>query len=491
MPKRKPGEDHEDGKAKLVKVEEKNEIKAKPHSAFYISRAKDCPSRHKYIPGFGGEHQSEALKDALPKVQSTPQVCPYGLYAEQLSGTSFTTPRSGNQRTWLYRIRPAVVHSAFKRYEGPMKGKIVASFGDQKAVPNQFRWKPFPLPDAKDKVDFVHGLHTLGGAGASELKTGFAIHIYSINTSMVDAAYCNSDGDFLFVPQQGELVIRTEMGFLELHPGEIGIIQRGIRFSVALRKEEASRGYICEVFDSHFRLPDLGPIGANGLAQPRDFEHPVAAFEDRKCDFTLYQKFAGDIFVAKYQNSPFDVVAWHGNYVPYRYDLGKFCVINSVSFDHLDPSIFTVLTAPTALPGVAACDFVIFPPRWAVQKSTFRPPYYHRNCMSEFMGNIRGRYEAKPEGFLPGGATLHSIMAAHGPDAETFSKASVADVSTPSHMAEDSVAFMFESTYVLRLTDWALNVAPRDVNYSDCWQPLKSNFDPAWKPSEEAEEDGQ
>jgi len=460
----------------------KPEVKAKSkHLPYYLARTKQNPSRYKYISGFGGEHQSEALKDALPKVQSTPQQCPYGLYAEQLSGTSFTTPRAGNQRAWLYRIRPSATHSSWKPFtKGESKPKIVASFADQKIVPDQLRWKPFPLPDEKQSIDFANGLHTLGGAGCAELKNGLAIHVYSINRSMVDSAYCNSDGDFLFVPQQGEIILRTEFGYLELAPGEIGVVQRGIRFAMILPEEKPTRGYICEVFDSHFKLPDLGPIGANGLAQPRDFEHPTASFEDRVCDFTLIQKFCGSLFTAKYKSSPFDVVAWHGNYIPYRYDLGKFCVVNSVSFDHLDPSIFTVLTAPTALPGVAACDFVIFPPRWAVQKSTFRPPYYHRNCMSEFMGNIRGIYDAKPDGFKPGGATLHSMMVAHGPDASAYEKASVADVNTPFHMAEDSLAFMFESSYFLRLTDWAMSV-PRDEDYNDCWAPLKSNFDPQWK----------
>eukprot|EP01121_Diplochlamys_sp_Union-15-3_P017496 TRINITY_DN6165_c0_g2_i4.p1 TRINITY_DN6165_c0_g2~~TRINITY_DN6165_c0_g2_i4.p1 ORF type:complete len:297 (-),score=52.12 TRINITY_DN6165_c0_g2_i4:31-921(-) len=290
---------------------------------------------------------------------------------------------------------------------------------------------------------------------------------------MKDKAFYSSDGDFLIVPELGTLDIQTEFGYLEVKPGEIAVIQRGILFSVKLLEGKA-RGYMVEVFDGHFVLPDLGPIGANGLANPRDFLTPVAAYEDRKCDFTVVNKFQGLLFKAKKNFSPFNVVAWHGNYAPYKYNLDHFCTVNSVSFDHMDPSIFTVLTCPTVNPGTACIDFVIFPGRWVVQEHTFRPPYYHRNCMSEFMGLIRGVYDAKEEGFTSGGASLHSCMTPHGPDAGTFEKASNAELK-PIKL-DDTMAFMFESSYLFQITPYAQNNLVQK-NYYQCWQGLKNHFD--------------
>jgi len=437
-----------------------------------------------YINGFGVEHESEAKPGALPRGSNTPQKCPFGLIAEQLSGTSFTTPRVGNQRSWLYRIAPSCKHAPFQPMEtGETKGSSAlraphhcqTDFSGSNAVivPNQIRWKPFPMPSSSDAdVDFVEGLRTLAGSGSPDLKTGLAIHIYACNKSMGDKCFINSDGDFLFVPQEGAITLRTEFGFLHVPPRHIAVVQRGIKFSVDI--DGPSRGYILEVFNGHFRLPELGPIGANGLANPRDFESPVAAYEDRKCSFVVVQKFLGKFFSTTLEHSPFDVVAWFGNYVPYRYDLDKFCAVNSVTYDHMDPSIFTVLTCPTTEAGVACADFVIFPPRWLVQESTFRPPYYHRNCMSEFMGNICGRYEAKPEGFLPGGGSLHSCMVGHGPDAATYNKASTGDLQ-PIRLPDDSLAFMFESAYIFKLTEWG-SKAPQDVDYNKCWDDIPREF---------------
>lgn len=354
-----------------------------------------------YLPGFGAEHSSEALAGALPPSQNTPQKCPYGLIAEQLSGTSFTTPRLKNQRSWLYRVRPSAQHSPFR--PAPHLNRLLrANFERERVDPNQLRWSPFALPAEDASVDWVEGLASLCGSGSPELKNGVAIHVYACNRSMVDRAFCNSDGDMLIVPQQGALTVRTEFGVMLVAPGEMCIVQRGMRFAVGV--DGASRGYVCEIFQAHFVLPDLGPIGAhtrpdvsiytlnglqflafsfhscqftirgwscfagsNGLADPRHFLHPTAAYEKRECEFVLVQKFLGELFEAEMAHSCFDVVAWHGNYVPYKYDLSLFCVVNSVLFDHLDPSIFTVLTAQTNEPGVAVCDFVIFPPRWAVQ----------------------------------------------------------------------------------------------------------------------------
>uniref|UniRef100_A0A7S2TWK8 homogentisate 1,2-dioxygenase n=1 Tax=Lotharella oceanica TaxID=641309 RepID=A0A7S2TWK8_9EUKA len=432
-----------------------------------------------YLPGFGAELCSEALPDALPKGQTNPKKCPYGLYAEQLSGTSFTTPRTHNQRIWFYRIIPSCKHSKFVRMENKY---IVGDFQKLPATPERYRWNPYPLPAEKDETDFIDGLRTVGGSGSAESKAGFAVHVYTANKSMGNRVMCNSDGDFLIVPQLGDVTITTECGIIQLKPREIAVIQRGHKFKVDFPDKGPRRGYICEVFDGHFVLPDLGPIGANGLANPRDFLHPTASFENKEGSYVLVQKFLGELWEAKLDHSPFDVVAWFGNYVPYKYELNNFVAVNSVTVDHMDPSIFTVLTCQTQEPGVAACDFVIFPPRMAVQKKTFRPPYYHRNCMTEYMGNLCGTYDAKPDAFKPGGGSLHSCMAGHGPDAKTFAKCSEEKGDPPVQMPENSMAFMFESTYVMRLTPWALDETLLDKNYVKCWEGLKNNFDPNWKP---------
>ena len=442
------------------------------------------------MPGFGNSFSSEALVGALPVGCNTPQKCPYGLYAEQLSGTAFTVPREHNQRSWLYRVRPSVGHEPFSK---PLEHATLSSnWAACVPNPNQMRWDPFDIPSAAAaaaaapdaapdaapaNVDFVDGLATIAGAGDECTRAGCAVLVYTCNASMTDRAFCSADGDMLVVPQQGALDVTTEFGRMHVAPGEIFVVQRGIRFSVAVAGE--SRGYICEVFSGHFMLPSLGPIGANGLANPRDFLTPTAAYEDRACEFSVTHKFQGRLFTAKQDHSCFDVVAWHGNYAPYKYDLARFCVLNSVSFDHIDPSIFTVLTCPTDTPGVALLDFVIFPPRWSVQEGTFRPPYYHRNCMSEFMGLIKGRYEAKEQGFAPGGATLHSMMTPHGPDVACFEGASAAKLK-PERIAEGTLAFMFETSCSLRTTPWAQSGCKKlQPDYHAAWSGLKSHFDPS------------
>ncbi|KAM8717627.1 hypothetical protein ACLKA7_004341 [Drosophila subpalustris] len=433
-------------------------------------------SQYKYLSGFGSHFSSEDERcpNSLPVGQNSPQKCPYGLYAEQLSGSAFTAPRTENVRTWLYRKLPSAVHKPFQRYDGSKF--LTQNWDEQSPNPNQMRWKPFDIPAVNQgSVSFVEGLHTVCGAGDPRTRHGLAVHIYLCNASMEDSAFYNSDGDFLIVPQQGVLDIITELGRMSVAPNEICVIPQGIRFAVKVNS--ASRGYILEVYDGHFSLPDLGPIGANGLANPRDFETPVAWFDNANVkEFQVISKFKGSLFVAKQDHSVFDVVAWHGNYVPYKYDLSKFMVINSVSFDHCDPSIFTVLTCPSLRPGTAIADFVIFPPRWSVQEHTFRPPYYHRNCMSEFMGLILGRYEAKEDGFAAGGATLHSIMTPHGPDFKCFEGASNAQLKAE-RIAEGTQAFMFESSLSLAVTKWGEETCQKlDAQYYECWQALQNNF---------------
>lgn len=424
--------------------------------------------KFQYQVGFGNHFASEAIPGSLPLGQNSPQKCAHGLYAEQLSGTAFTVPRVSQQRSWLYRIRPSVCHKPFKKISN---GLLDNDFGKMEPNPNQIRWKPFEIPNKSQ--DFVDGLMTICGAGDTSLKTGLSIYNYLANQSMKDRCMFNSDGDFLFVPQQGKMEIQTEMGWLEISPGEIGVVQRGIKFSVFF-PEGPSRGYVLEIFNGHFKIPDLGPIGANGMANPRDFLSPVAAYEDRAAKFSIVNKFQGQLFEAEAERSPFDVVAWHGNYCPFKYDLALFNTMNSVSFDHPDPSIYTVLTCQTLEPGVAVADFVIFPPRWCVQENTFRPPWYHRNCMSEFMGLIRGMYEAKQDGFVPGGGSLHSCMTPHGPDTPTFLKCSEEELK-PVKIPNTTLAFMFESTYLLKISNHAQqhNV---DHDYYKCWQDLPVQF---------------
>ncbi|XP_076818170.1 homogentisate 1,2-dioxygenase-like [Clavelina lepadiformis] len=425
----------------------------------------------KYQCGFGNHFSSEDPRcpDSLPKDQNSPQRCPYGLYAEQLSGSAFTCPRNSNQRSWLYRILPSAKHEPFQPYAGG--SGIISSWDEIDPNPNQMRWKPFKIPDGN--VDFVDGMQTICGGGDIRSRHGIAVYVYVCTVSMNDKAIYSSDGDFLIVPQQGTLKVTTEFGIMEVSPGEICVIQQGMRFNVDV--SEPSRGYILEVFGVHFQLPDLGPIGANGLANPRDFLTPVAYFEDRKCQYTIVSKYQGKLFAAKQQHSPFDVVAWHGNYAPYKYNLDNFMAVNAVSYDHPDPSIFTVLTAQTTRPGIALADFVVFPPRWSVHERTFRPPYYHRNCMSEFMGIIKGKYEAKAES-SPGSATLHSMMTPHGPDTACFETASTAELA-PEYIGKGSLAFMFESSLSMALTKWGNeSCGCVDKDYYKCWQDLKSHF---------------
>ena len=416
-----------------------------------------------YQTGFGNEFATEALSGALPVGQNSPQQAPLGLYAEQLSGTAFTAPRAANRRSWLYRIRPSVQHKPFKQISNGLLRS--APFNELPPTPNQLRWDPLPLPT--EPTDFVDGLTTIAG------NDGIGIHIYAANESMQDRFFYNADGELLIVPQLGRLRFATELGVVEVAPGEICVIPRGVRFRVELLDINA-RGYVCENYGALFRLPDLGPIGANGLANARDFQTPVAAYEDREGDFKLIAKFGGNLWEAEIGHAPLDVVAWHGNYAPYKYDLTRFNTINTVSFDHPDPSIFTVLTSPTNTVGTANCDFVIFPARWLVAEHTFRPPYFHRNVMNEYMGLIIGVYDAKEKGFAPGGGSLHNCLSGHGPDADTFEKASRADL-TPQHY-ENTLAFMFESRAVLCPTKFAMETPALQHNYFECWQGLKKHF---------------
>ena len=412
-----------------------------------------------YMTGFGGHFESEAAKGALPKGRNSPQRPPYGLFAEQLSGSSFTSARHENRRSWLYRLRPTADHRPFVPYDGaPLLG---APPSTEPLAPNRLRWDPPQLPGDKD---FVDGLATMLSTRSPDELEGCAIHVYRATRSMGRRVFADADGELVIVPQQGSIELQTELGRLEVAPGSVAVVPRGVKFKVLLPAGE-SRGYVAENYGLPFRLPELGPIGSNGLANPRDFETPVAWFEDSDEPTEVVQKSLGHLWTTTLDHSPLDVVAWHGNYVPYRYDLSRFNVIGTISFDHPDPSIFTVLTSPSNVPGRANADFVIFPPRWMVAEDTFRPPWFHRNVMSEAMGLIAGAYDAKADGFAPGGLSLHNLMSGHGPDVESWRKASNAELK-PAKI-EGTMAFMVETCWPYRPTAYALEHAQHD--YDAAW----------------------
>jgi homogentisate 1,2-dioxygenase len=427
-----------------------------------------------YQSGFGNEFATEAVAGTLPQGQNSPQRVAHGLYAEQLSGTAFTAPRRENRRSWLYRIRPAAMHGAFALMEQP---HFHNDFGSGPVTPDQLRWDPLPLPEAR--TDFIDGLYTVAGNGSAAAAQGVGIHLYAANASMQARFFYDADAELLIVPQQGRLLIATELGVLDVEPNEVALIPRGVRFRVELPDSEkdgsASRGYVCENFGALLRLPDLGPIGSNGLANSRDFLVPHAAYEDMDGDFELIAKFQGHLWRADIGHSPLDVVGWHGNYAPCKYDLRRFNTIGSISFDHPDPSIFLVLHSPSDTPGTSNLDFVIFPPRILAAQDTFRPPWFHRNIASEFMGLLHGVYDAKADGFAPGGCSLHNCMTGHGPDAATFEKASAADTSKPDYI-DGTMAFMFETRAVIRPAAQALDAAHRQQDYPECWTGLKKRF---------------
>jgi len=418
-------------------------------------------SELQYQSGFSNEFATEAIAGALPQGQNSPQRAPLGLYAEQVSGSAFTAPRHENLRTWQYRLLPSVGHSAYRKIAN---GLIrTAPCAEVATPPNRLRWNPFQLP-AKP-TDFIDGLMTIATNGDARLQRGVAVHLYAANQSMTRCFY-NADGELLIVPQQGTLTLKTEAGMIEVSPGEIAVVPRGIKFRVEIMG--AVRGYMCENYGAPLRLPELGPIGANGLANARDFLAPVAWFEEVKGQTEIIAKFGGHLWAYEIEGSPLNVVAWHGNYTPYKYDLARFNTINTVSFDHPDPSIFTVLTSPSETAGTANMDFVIFPPRWMVAENTFRPPWFHRNIMSEYMGLIQGTYDAKAEGFLPGGGSLHNSFSAHGPDQVSFEKATAAELKP--HYLANTMAFMFESRYVFEPTKFAMDAPELQADYDAAWR---------------------
>ncbi|MCF3945147.1 homogentisate 1,2-dioxygenase [Acidiphilium iwatense] len=431
----------------------------------------------RYMPGFGNDFETEALEGALPQGQNSPQRCPYGLYAEQLSGSPFTAPRGANERSWLYRIRPSVKHvGRFRPVDLPF-WKTAPHIVRHGLPLGQLRWGPVPIPD--EKLTFLTGIRTITTAGDVYSHAGMAAHVYLVTEAMMDEYFYNADGELLIVPQTGALLIFTEFGKISVGPGDIAVIPRGVKFTVA-PIGGPSRGYVCENYGAKLTLPERGPIGANCLANPRDFKTPVAAFEDKETPCRVTVKWCGDFHVTDIDHSPLDVVAWHGNYAPYKYDLRTFSPVGALLFDHPDPSIFTVMTSPSGEAGTANIDFVIFPERWQVAEHSFRPPWYHMNIMSEFMGLIYGRYDAKEEGFTPGGMSLHNCMLPHGPDAGAFEKASTAELK-PVKLT-DTLAFMFETRFAHQLTEFAAQLPSLQHDYVECWRDIAKKFDGSPEP---------
>jgi homogentisate 1,2-dioxygenase len=424
-----------------------------------------------YQIGFGNEFATEAVPGALPIGQSNPKEPPLGLYTEEINGTPFTAPRGQSRRTWTYRIRPSVIHKPFHQIA---VGRLRSSpFDEVPATPNQLRWRPLPIPT--EPTDFVQGLATFGGNGDASAQTGCAMHVYAANESMTDRFFYDADGELLIAPELGTLFVHTELGILDVAPGEICVIPRGIKFRVEL-ETDAARGYVCENYGPHFRLPELGVIGTNGLANSRDFLSPVAAYEDRDGDFLIVAKFLGGLWEAEIDHSPLDIVAWHGTYTPYKYDLARFNCINTVTYDHPDPSIYCVLASPSAMPGTANVEFGLIADRWTVARNTFRPPPFHRNVCSEFVGLVKGRYIGKGEAFAPGCASLHNCMSGHGPDAESFERGSAAS-EEPEYL-ENTMTIVLETQLPIRPTAFAMDTDLRERDYYKHWQKLGKRFRP-------------
>ncbi len=445
--------------------------KTAPLSGAAVGRS---PNEHeyRYMSGFGNDFETEALPGALPKGRNSPQKCAYGLYGEQLSGTAFTAPSHQNERTWCYRIRPSVRHvGRLTKIKLPYWQSAPSVESDITSL-GQYRWDPVPIPDAP--LTWVTGMRTITIAGDVNVQTGMAAHVYLVTQSMQDEYFYSADSELLVVPQVGKLRFVTELGVIDLSPQEIAILPRGLVYRVELR-EGPARGFVCENYGQKFELPSRGPIGANCMANRRDFKTPVAHFEDCETTSRVIIKWCGQFHSCEIDHSPLDVVAWHGNYAPCKYDLRAYCPIGAVLFDHPDPSIFTVLTAPSGMAGTANIDFVLFRERWLVMEDTFRPPWYHKNIMSELMGNIYGQYDAKPEGFQPGGLSLHNMMLPHGPDNNAFEAASRAELHP--EKLDNTMSFMFETRFPQHLTKYAAIEAPMQENYAECWADLDRKFD--------------
>ena len=414
-----------------------------------------------YLSGFGNALSSEAREGVLPPRQNTPRKVPFGLYAEQINGTGFTLERAHNQRVWLYRLRPQIVVSGWEKLPA---SQFVGRFDEGSVSPELLRFAPQAWPETD--VDFIGGLVTFAGAGDPCAKTGFAIHQYAASVDMVRRAAANLDGDLLVVPQEGALRVQTELGWLLVSPGEILILPRGIRFRVELPDGRA-RGFVGELFNGHYRLPERGLVGANGLADERHFRAPVASFEDLEAPYEIVHKQGGDLWRTTVNASPFDVVAWHGRYAPFKFDLMDFNAYWGANWDHSDPSILTVLTSPHDDHGRNAVDFAVFRGRWDATQDTFRPPYMHRNSAVEFNAVIKS---PRTKGaYRPGAVTYTPYLMPHGVSVSGYEAAvgqSDEHANEPRRSSDDELWIQFESTYLLRVMPWILDSPQRDRAYT-------------------------
>lgn len=405
--------------------------------------------------GFGNIFSSEAIDGALPLNQNSPKQCPYDLYAEQISGSAFTRPRHQNFKTWVYRLTPSVANqNEFRKSAFQWLANHQTNI-----APKPLRWNP-PIFETNNKT-LINGLFHIASSGQKN-----HVYWYHISQSMIESYFNNYDSEMLLIPVKGRITVETELGKLSANPGEIIVIPRGIAIQLIV-DEQLAFGYLAENGGLTFRLPELGIIGANGLAHPRHFMYPNAAFKPNDIDGWQWVKYQGLLWERKITNSPLNVVAWHGNYAPYQYNLNHFNTLNSVSYDHPDPSIYTVLTSESEIPGVANLDFVIFPKRWSVAKHTFRLPYFHRNIMSELMGLIEGQYDAKSQGFEPGGVSIHNKMIPHGPDYLSFQQ-EIKSIEKPNYL-ENTLAFMLESNEIWQVTEQAMNLPELQKEYTKCW----------------------
>lgn len=439
---------------------------------------------------------SEAVSGAVPAVNNSPQKPPLGLRTERISGGSFVAPRELSYQTWLYRLRASIAHSdwARLRVSGADEGYGPPSpVRPANVTPNSRLWGGFPAPAAGSH--WANGQQLLGRNGDPQAKEGMALWVFSVTASMPPRqAFASLDGEALVIPQSGALDIQTELGRLVVRQNEIAVIPRNVRYRVCLPEGKPCRGYVCELYQGHFRLPDLGVIGSTGLANVRDFQVPKA-FVDATVhshlgttqapgpgaptgvddgEWSIVARLVGNLWHCTQAHTPFDVVGWHGTCYPFKYDLARFCALGNLVFDEHDPSLFVVLTARHhgAEPTTAVVDFAVIPPRWMAARDTNWLPYFHRNTMQEFFGPIvalqDGAHPLNATGetnrFAPFGAGLNGCMSTHGPSERDFQAARARDTTTPAFVGGDEgvTIFLVETERPLLLSDWAMECS--DVN---------------------------
>ncbi|GAW13093.1 hypothetical protein ANO14919_024710 [Xylariales sp. No.14919] len=437
-----------------------------------------------YLNGFRSYHQTEAVPGANPIAINSPQRPPFGLRTERISNSSFVTPtREGNLQTWLYRVTTSLQAGEFTLLDETSESANPPV--PTRLTPNSCLWPKIPVEDGANWTQ----QKLLGRNGDPQKKSGSAFWVFSITEDMpAQVTFSSLDGEALIVPQSGALDIQTELGKLLVRQNEIAVIPRGVRYRVALRDGRPARGYVFELFEGHFQLPVLGTIGSTGLANVRDFQIPVACFDGEIVgdgaggqvvkaasggDWTVVSRLNGQLWACAQDHTPFDVVAWHGTCYPYKYDLARFCVLGNTLFDHHDPSLFTVLTAPAygKAPGTAVLDFGIAPPRWQVAEGSLWIPYYHRNVMQEFyFPVVRDQAPDSPlnggREFRPFGCGLNGAMAAHGSPDDEYLRATGIDTTKPAKLgADDGVLLAFlEMEAPLYLSEWAFRGATKNPN---------------------------